>query len=161
MDLPHLKDLSVKFLSYRPRSITEVTRYLHGKTTDETLINQTLDFLKKYKLVDDEAFAKWLVESRSHSRPRGSRLLKQELISKGIDPSIINSQLSSFNLPSSTLNDKDLALQALQKKLPRWQNLAFLDFRVKAGRFLASRGFSWGVIEEVVKTGYNSTHVSR
>jgi regulatory protein len=140
MDLSSLKNLVLKFLSYRPRSIAEVTKYLHGKTSDETLINQTLDFLKKFKLVDDDAFAKWLIESRSRSRPRGSRLLQQELKSKGVELSTINYQLS-------TQNDKGLASQALEKKLPRFQNLSFQDFRIKARRFLASRGFSWGVIE--------------
>lgn len=153
MELKQLKDLSVKYLSYRPRSIAEVTKYLHGKTSDKNLINQTLDFLKKYKLVDDEAFAKWLVESRSRSRPRGSRLLKQELQSKGVQSMTINDNLM-------TINDKELALQALQKKLPRWENLNYRDFRVKAGRFLGSRGFSWGVIEETIKKGYNKLHVN-
>jgi regulatory protein len=148
MEVKQLKEQVLKFLSYRPRSVAEVTRYLHTKTSDETLINQTLEFLKKFKLVDDAAFAKWLVESRSRSRPRGVRLLQHELKSKGIELSTINSQLS-------TLGEKDLALQALQKKLSRWENLNFRDFRVKAGRFLQSRGFSWGVIEEAIKTGYS------
>lgn len=154
MDEKKLKELVLKFLSYRPRSHAEVDKYLHSKTQNSDLINQTLEFLTRYKLVDDEAFAKWLVESRSRSRPRGSRLLRQELKQKGIAESLI---LQS--LPAES--ESDLALSALTPKLNRWSNLSFRDFRVKAGRFLANRGFPWGVIEETIKKGYNSLHVNR
>jgi regulatory protein len=146
-----LTELVLKYLSYRPRSIAEVTKYLHSKTSDTTLINQTLDYLKKYKLVDDEAFAKWLVESRSRSRPRGSRLLKQELKSKGIDPELIGDL--------TRVDEPELALSALAPKLNRWSSLSHRDFRIKAGRFLQSRGFAWSAIEEALKKAYNQANV--
>ncbi len=142
----------MKYLSYRPRSLAEVTRYLRTKTSDAALINQTLDFLKKYKLVDDAAFARWLIESRSRSRPRGSRLLKQELKQKGID-------LTSVSLPD--VDEKTLAFQALNKKQPLWSGLSGKDYRLKATRYLTTRGFSWEVIAETVKKGYNDLHVNR
>jgi SOS response regulatory protein OraA/RecX len=58
------------------------------------------------------------------------------------------------------LNEAELAEKALEKKLPLWSKLAYRDFRIKTIRFLYSRGFSWNVIEPVVKKGYNSQHVS-
>jgi regulatory protein len=153
MDEAHLKEMVLKFLSFRARSVAEVTKYLHSKTSDPDLINQTLDYLKKYRLVDDAAFARWLVESRSRSRPRGSRLLRQELKSKGIDPSTIDQNLTP-------VDERELALSALSPKLARWQSLSFRDFRIKAARFLQIRGFPWGVIEETIKKAYNQSHVN-
>ena len=89
------------------------------------------------------------MESRSRSRPRGARLLKQELKSKGI--TVDDEQIK--------VDEVELAAQALQKKLRLWQNLPFREFRVKAGRFLAYRGFSWSAIETVVKKEYNNINV--
>ena len=142
-----LLGLVIKYLSYRPRSKKEIENYLSRKTSDQTLVDRVISKLESVKLLDDAAFAKWLVESRSRSRPRGARLLKQELKSKGITVEQIK------------VDEVELAAQALQKKLRLWQNLPFREFRVKAGRFLAYRGFSWSAIETVVKKEYNNINV--
>ena|SRR3990172_5824421 len=144
-----LLGLVIKYLSYRPRSKKEIENYLSRKTSDQTLVDRVISKLESVKLLDDAAFAKWLVESRSRSRPRGARLLKQELKSKGI--TVDDEQIK--------VDEVELAAQALQKKLRLWQNLPFREFRVKAGRFLAYRGFSWSAIETVVKKEYNNINV--
>lgn len=133
----------LKLLSIRPRSKKEITEYLSRKHLSDDLINQITAYLEQYKLIDDAEFARWLVESRSRSRPRGLRLLKQELKSKGISAADID------------VDEPALALQALQKKLPLWKKLPYRDYRLKAGRYLASRGFSWDVIDRVVKQSHD------
>ena len=90
--------------------------------------------LEKLKLINDADFAKWLVESRSRSRPRGSRLLQQELKQKGIDIKI-------------DINELELAQKALDKKSPKSRDQAI--------RFLQYRGFSWDTIAQVLKKRYN------
>jgi SOS response regulatory protein OraA/RecX len=104
--------------------------------------------------IDDQKFADWLVESRSRSRPRGNRLLAAELKAKGIDPATINDSL----LTSS--DQVDSAVLALSKKERLWSNLPAREFRFKASRYLASRGFSWDTIEQALKKRYNDEHVS-
>ena len=133
-----LLESSLKFLSYRPRSRKEITDFLKKKTPDATLINQTLEKLEKLKLINDTDFAKWLVESRSRSRPRGFRLLKQELAQKGI-----KLDASNYTLDAET----ELAQKALHKKNPK--------SREQAIRFLQYRGFTWDTIAQVLKKAYN------
>jgi len=99
--------------------------------------------------VDDKKFASWLIQSRSRTRPRGKRLLLQELKSKGIDAE-----------EPVMINEAELAEKALEKKLSLWLKLSHRDFRIKATRFLYSRGFSWDVIEPVLKKAYNKGNVS-
>jgi len=53
-----------------------------------------------------------------------------------------------------------LAKNALQKKLKIWDRLPRRDFRLKTTRFLYSRGFSWDVIEKVLKNVYNKNNVN-
>lgn len=139
----------LRLLSVRPRSVGEITAFLQRKTVDINLINQTVQKLQDLKFLDDQEFTQWLVESRSRSRPRGKRLLLQELKSKGVD--IADEHI--------TIDEIALAQTALAKKLTLWSKLSNRDFRIKAGRFLASRGFSWNAIEGAVKKGYNDIHV--
>jgi|SRR3989344_2086300 len=129
---------ALKILSLRPHSKQEVINFLRKKTKDDTLINQTIEKLEKAKLINDEEFAKWYMESRSRTRPRGKRLLIQELKQKGID-------LSTSHLELST--DGELAENALNKKNPK--------SREQAIRFLQYRGFSWESIEKVIRKRYN------
>ena len=130
----NLLDSALKILSLRPHSKQEVIKFLRKKTKDDTLINQIIEKLEKAKLINDEEFGRWVVESRSMSRPRGIRLLKQELKQKGVDIDI-------------DVDEVELAEKALEKKksLSRDQTIRFLQYR----------GFSWESIEKVVRKRYN------
>lgn len=152
-DFTNLLALSLKYLALRPRSQKEIHDYISKKTPDQTIIAQVITKLTDLKLLDDAKFASWLIESRSRSRPRGKRLLIQELKNKGID-------LSTFNFRLSTDDEIKLARQALAKKHKAWSRLSTKDYRLKASRYLASRGFSWSAIETVLRNGYNDDDVS-
>lgn len=137
----NLLDSALKFLSYRPRSKKEVEIFLRKKTSDASLIDQTISKLENLKLINDEEFAKWLIESRSRSRPRGKRLLIQELKQKGLE----------FRNSDLEFDEASLAKKALEKKKPKTRDQAI--------RFLQYRGFGWDAIARVVKEEYNETHV--
>lgn len=130
----NLLDSALKYLSYRPRSRKEIIDFLRRKTSVTDLINQTLEKLEKLKLINDAAFAKWLIESRSRSRPRGLRLIKQELRQKGINIDV-------------KIDESGLAMKALEKKRSKSRDQAI--------RFLQFRGFSWDTIAKVIKKRYN------
>ncbi len=52
---------SLKYLSFRNRSIKEIRDYLLRKNFIEETINSTIERLAKLKFVDDEEFAKsWI-----------------------------------------------------------------------------------------------------
>jgi regulatory protein len=138
-----------RLLSTRPRSRKEILSHLQKYTSNQSLINQIINKLISMGYVDDKKFASWLIQSRSRTRPRGKRLLLQELKSKGIDAE-----------EPVMINEAELAEKALEKKLSLWLKLSHRDFRIKATRFLYSRGFSWDVIEPVLKKAYNKGNVS-
>lgn len=134
----NLLDSALKYLSFRPRSRKEIIDFLHKKTSDSALIDQTISKLENLKLINDEEFAKWLIESRSRSRPRGLRLLQQELAQKGV-------QLDARRYTLDA--EPELARKALEKKKPKTRDQAI--------RFLQYRGFSWDSIAAAVKRAYN------
>jgi regulatory protein len=63
---------------------------------------------------------------------------------KGIDQEII-SQVLETNIP-----DEELAYKAAEKKLRKFENLEWEDFRRKLSSYLARRGFSYATASAVV-----------
>lgn len=139
LDSQQLLASALKFLGYRPRSKKEIEIFLRKKTSDETLINQTVEKLVAQKLINDDDFAKWVIESRSRSRPRGVRLLTAELKAKGVDIDV-------------KVDEVELAEKALASKKT-------LKSRDQAIRFLQYRGFSWDAIAQVIRKVYNPNDV--
>lgn len=138
-----LRDKVLKYLAFRPRSEREVRDYLKRKGSDEKETQALISQLRDEHLIDDAKFLAWYVESRSRASPRGRRLLTWELKQKGIAAQILN------------LDEEELASRALEKKWRLWSRLPRRDFSLKAGRFLAGRGFAWETIAQVVKKAYN------
>jgi regulatory protein len=134
---------ALNFLSYRPRSEKEVQRNLTKHGYDETVIEEILARLRRGGLVNDEDFAELWVENRSEFRPRGSRMLRQELRQKGITDQVIANTLDD-------LDEDNLALKAARKKARRYRHLEWTEFRKKMYGFLARRGFHYGIISDVV-----------
>lgn len=151
-----LTDSSVKFLSFRPRSEKEVKDYLVKKIAlkneikfneaqQSPLIEQVLNKLKRYKYINDEEFANWLLKSRIKSNsPRSLRIIKAELKLKGISPEIVE------KVSLKTPNESDQAKKALIKKVKKWENLELMNFKKKAYSYLSSRGFDFDSIRDAV-----------
>jgi regulatory protein len=135
-------DATLSFLSYRPRSETEVQRYLSRRKVPAEICKRVLARLKESGLVDDEAFARFWVENRDAFSPRSARALRSELRSKGISSDTIDAQVAG--------DDSDAAYRAATKKL---RSLAGADkdtFRSKLLSFLQRRGFGYETSREVV-----------
>lgn len=109
--------------------------------------------LKDLKFINDVEYATWHTENRARFRPKSKRMLAMELKLKGISR-------EEIGVVVDELSDEEQAISALSKKLRLWEKLSPVDFKTKATRFLASRGFSWGTIETVLKKRYNNDNVS-
>lgn len=152
--LSKLIDLSLKFLSYRPRSEKEVIDYLvkkisqseglkYNQAKESPLITKVITKLKNYNYLDDKEFAEWWLESRLRSKPKGVNLIKAELFRKGVSREIIEKSLGN------PINQIDLAKKAVEKKLRRWQNLPPQEVKKKFYSFLLTRGFDLETTKEV------------
>ncbi len=153
-----LFDKACHFLSYRPRSRQEIRNNLWKKikkikkeTVDkvdrETLIESVLDKLSNLDFVDDEEFVSWWIKQRIQFKPRGKYLLKSELFKKGVDRETIKRSLKKYSREDET----DWAKKLLEKKISRYKNLPEQKQRKKLSNLLAHRGFSWDIVNEVVK----------
>lgn len=130
-----------------------------GLEAFESDLQQVLSRLKDLKYLDDTAYTKDFIESRtSSSRPRGKFLLKRELKNKGIHP-----ELAERIVEGSEINEEDIAFESLLKKANRQRQLSSRASspveprkqKEKALRFLASRGFKIDAIYKAVDRWYN------
>ncbi len=130
---------ALTFLGHRARSEAEIRVRLAKDEWSEAVISRVLERLRELKLVNDEEFASQWVENRSRFKPRGGRMLQQELRQKGVARENIEAALPDAD------EEIENALLALQKTARKWER--FSDERErgqKAVEFLARRGFGFG-----------------
>lgn len=138
------KASAFRFLSYRPRSTTEVRKRLLQKGYDEQVVQSAIARLTELSLLDDAGFAAYWVEQREAFRPRSRRALRYELFQKGVSREIVERALSE-------LDDTESARSAAERKLHQWEQLPRDNFFQKMHRYLQSRGFNHAVATEVTE----------
>jgi regulatory protein len=148
------RQLSFRYLSYRPRSKAEVRNYLRQKGFDEIEAEMAVDELEERQYLDDRAFADYWVEQRLIHRPRGIIALRHELAQKGVSSAIAEVALRD-------VDEKDAALQAAEKRVQRWSRMPRDEFRRKISDFLKRRGFSYPTIREVADSVWLSIEDGR
>lgn len=134
---------AARFLSYRPRSISEVRRNLAQKGMDAATIDEALARLEHLGYVDDRAFARFWVSNRDEFKPRGPLALRQELREKGVSNAIIDEVLADVDFA-------DAAYRAARQRASRLQGLDRRAFRQKLYQHLARRGFRSETIRDVI-----------
>ncbi len=144
-----LLDASLNFVSFRPRSEKEIKAYLVKKLSRLSVIPaeagiqlpilaRVITRLRELDYVNDEKFAAWWVEQRQSHKPKGSRLIAQELKAKGVSVAL------------TTTDEKGLAKRSVARKLVQWQHLPKFEQKKKIYGFLGRRGFDGETIHRVI-----------
>lgn len=137
-------DSAAHFLGFRPRSLEEVRRNLADKETPPAVIEAAMNRLTAMGYLDDEAFARYWVQSRGEFKPLSPRALRMELKQKGVPDAIINDVLGELDADS-------LAYRAALVQARKLRHPTRLAFRKKIGDLLQRRGFSYSTIRDVVE----------
>ncbi len=136
-------DYAARLLARRPYSCAEIRQRLGARRFSASAVDQALTRLTELGYVDDHAFARYWIESRERSSPRGPQALRYELRQKGIADEVIESALAETN-------PLDSAVRAAQSAVRRWRGLSRAAFRQKLGAFLSRRGFDYETVHEAV-----------
>ncbi len=130
------------------RSEKEIRQRLEKKKFNAGVIEKTLSFLKDKGFIDDSYFARAWIESRL-KRPLGIRRLKQELIIKGIDKAIIDSQISELkkNYP-----EEEIVTQVVKDRLNKLKGCDPQKARKRIYAYLLRRGFSPETVIDVLNS---------
>ena len=141
---------AVNLLSYRSRSVLEMTRYLEGKGYAPATLQAVLARLEEEGLLNDNRFAKEWIENRNTFRPRSHSQLKAELRFKGLAEGAIDSALEE-----SGIDDAALAMSAARKQAHRFLSSDYETFRKKLGNALLRRGFSYATVSDTLLALWN------
>ncbi len=142
------KSYAFKLLSYRARSQQEIIDRFKKKNYNSSIMQKVIEHLKALNFINDKNFAYAWAQSRLAIKPAGKQRLRQELWQKGIAKEIIEEVISSVYQKGE---EEKLAKELVQRKYKIYQNLDNLAFKRKMERFLLRRGFSYEVIEGVIK----------
>jgi len=132
------------YLSYRPRSESEVRERLQRRGFDGDSIEAVIARLKEQGLVNDMEFAQFWKDNRESFSPRSQWLAKLELRRKGVTTDIIDQVVDE-------VDDADNAYRAALSKARGLPLSDYQGFRRRLGDYLKRRGFGYEVINHTVE----------
>ncbi len=135
---------ATRYLSYRPRSESELRERLRQRGSDDNSIQAVIVKLKEQGLLDDTNFAKFWKDNRETFSPRSRWLTTLELRRKGVANEIIVQTVQ-------TMDDNDCAYRAALDKARTLSGTDYEPFVQKLSGYLKRRGFSYSVINQTVE----------
>ena len=135
-------ETALRFLAYRPRSELEIKQRLYRRGFGDDVISRVLVRLREQNLINDVAFAQFWKDSRLSSNPKSRRLIKYELMRKGIAGDAVDKAIGD-------VDDRDNAYKAGMKKARLLSSLGHEEFRRRLSSYLKWRGFGYEVIDSV------------
>ena len=144
-------DAAVAMLARRPHSEREVRQRLARHKCEPALIDATVDKLHAARLLDDAEYARAWTEVRDRFRPRGRRLLVQELRANGV-------ALDVAKAAADEVSDADAAMRVATTRMRSLAQLDHTAFRNRLGSLLQRRGFGWDVCRTTVDECWRTLH---
>ncbi|MEY8001448.1 recombination regulator RecX [Clostridium sp. Mt-5] len=141
------KNSALKILEKTYKTEKQMKDKLVQKQYDEDVIEKVMDFLKKYKFIDDNKFVELYVKEKINSQ--GKNKIKYSLIKKGIDESFLDEKL---NLIDSSFEEK-AALNIAQKKysvIVKSENNVKKIYK-RLGDYLINRGYDFSIVKSVLE----------
>lgn len=138
---------ALRLLAHRARSESEMRTRLAMRGVAPAAIDHEVDRLRQAGLLDDEKFARSWVEDRNRQAPRGKRMLRYELLGRGIEPEAIEQV-------TAPIDDRVVALELARQKAGRGRAETYEAFAGRIGGLLRRRGFDYEVVAEAVRTAW-------
>lgn len=145
-ELAKATDSAILLLTSRPRSEREIRDRLRRKGYDDETIDRVVVKLREWRYLDDDAFARYWVENRESNRPRGRRLLEQELRQKGIARDTVANAVED-----AQIDELAGAMEIARNKLRSFRNFDEQTARRRMSGFLGRRGYGYDVIKPVLR----------
>lgn len=141
-ELEHARNLAYRLISYRRRTKYELEQRLEQKGFSKEISGQVLALLVNYGYINDKDYASNWVAQRLAKR--GFRVIKQELLEKGVEVVIIDETLNEIGQEAEYAAAMKLAVKKAESG---GGNCSF----IRLAGFLERRGFSYDVIGQVCR----------
>jgi regulatory protein len=132
------KKIAYSYLSYKQRSRKEIEKKLKSKKISLPSIEKIIDWFTELKYINDDAYAKMLIEGKLRRKPIGKRMLEQKLKLAGIGKESAERAIKENYSKETELKKASELLEKYIKKT-RFKNGQ--DIKGKCYKYLISRGF--------------------
>ena len=139
------KNKALSILSKASQSEKQIRQKL-AKDYEEDTIDRVIEFLQKYKFVDDEDLASRIVNTNVNLNKYGKNKIKQNLYNKGIDSEDISHAIS--NIDSNV--EFENAMYLAKKRYERIKNEDKRKIYKKLSQHLAYKGFGYDTNKSVL-----------
>lgn len=136
--LQKAKNYCFLLLKIRPRSEKEIYNRLKRKRFNEDIILAACKSLKDKGFINDSLFVKGWIDSRL-KKPFGLRRIKQELKLKGIEDSLIESNIAEIR---GNYSEEDTVLRVVAEKLNKLNGKDPDKVKKHLYGYLLRRGFA-------------------
>lgn len=143
MDYEEVKDKALTLLEYRSHSEAELRQKLRQKGAEESDIDRVMEFLKEYKFINDEDYARRLAADLVKLKKFGLYRVRRELKSKGIDEDTISLALEEIDI-----DEQEALMPLVEKKLGGDFEKKNVD---KTIRYFLYRGYSFDDIRHCIE----------
>lgn len=140
------KRAAFDYLAIRPRTVSEMERYLTRKGFDVDMIRGAVEDLARSGYLNDEDYAARYIGARLRKKLVGRNLLAAELQRRGVSRHVISHALKVAGAQTAAIDEVyDLALKKYNSLGPAKNRVS------KIASFLRGRGFDFDTITAVVE----------
>lgn len=133
-----LKARALEWVLGRPHSTREFRDYMYRKKAESELIEKLIAEFNERKYLNDESYAKWLVEMRGRAN-KSNRAIRSELFKKGIDREVADMILEDNTDEALRLRE----IIAKKSQLSRYKN-----DKQKLTKYLISQGYPYSLVKQ-------------
>jgi regulatory protein len=146
-NLLEAKNSSLRLLAKRMRSEQELVDRLKLKKYDDTIVDLTIQELKRMNLINDTDFVeRYINDCISLNKPYGKFALSHKLLKLGLNKDLISEKLSTMICEE---DETTLALALARKKMSTLSKYDNQKKKQRIAAFLAGRGFKWETIRKI------------
>ncbi len=125
---------SIKYLTIKLRTETEIRKYLTKKEYDYNIINSTIIRLKKENYINDDIFLKSYINDKINLTLDGPYKIKRNLINLGFKEEDINKYLN--------LDNTDRIIKIINKKIKQNNKYNTTTLKQNIYNYLINQGYS-------------------
>jgi len=142
------KDCAYRLLSYRPRSVKEISERLKKKGFTPGVIKKTIKYLSEINYLNDEDFAKFWIQAKTQSQPLGLSLLRYQLRQKGVDSETIE---KAFADCAGRYDECKAASKLALSRRKCYRGMDAQKVKRRLYQYLRRRGFPQEAIWEAIR----------
>lgn len=139
-------NIAYKRLARRPHTVKQLQEIYTKRDIPESLQQEAIKKLVQLKLVNDVEFAKSFIRSRNLLKPRPVRVLRLELLKKGVEKDDIERALDE-----ESVDETAGAREILRRQTWKYRNLEGNEKRQKQLEFLMRKGFTYEVAKRALE----------